>query len=466
MSRDFDTLDNQATTPGDDENRLLANRYRIVRKLGEGGMGLVYLAEDTELGTSVAIKFIPPQLAGNARAVKNLKREAATAMQLSHSNIVRLHDLHTDGHQKFLVMEHIEGRTLDALLAEREDDKLSLEELLPIAEQIAASLDYAHGQGVLHRDLKPSNIMVASDGSVKLLDFGIAREMKDSFTRVTGQETSGTLPYMSPEQLMGEQPTPSMDIYSFAAVLYECLSGHPPFHMGDIPQQIRLREATPIDNLPEHLNDALLLSLSKETVKRPKNAVALVSCLRGSKRAIAPPGSDKLVGNGALSQDVCFDIDECIRALKLEKETKTYLEKVAVQHLAQWKQAADFGWPEGQYLLARCHQLGLGVTEDKAEAVKWYRGAVEQGFALAQYNLGVCYANGEGVTEDRAEAVTWFRRAAEQGLQIAQYALGICYDDGFGVGLDKATAIYWFKKAAQGGHEGAKEQLGRLREKW
>ena len=276
---DFDTLDGLPTIRGDDgtESKLLADRYKIIRKLGEGGMGMVYLAEDTELGnTKVAIKFIPPMLAGNVRAVKNLKKEAQTAMQLSHPNIVRLHDLHTDGHQKFLVMEYIEGKTLEEVLAEKEDDRFTLEELLPIAEQVAAGLDFAHSKKVLHRDLKPSNIMVDKNGTVKLLDFGIAREMKDSYTRVTGQETSGTLPYMSPEQLMGEKPTSSMDIYSFAAVLYECLSGHPPFYRGDIQKQIEAKKPDDLIDHPAYINVALQKFLAKDPNERPSDAFTCV----------------------------------------------------------------------------------------------------------------------------------------------------------------------------------------------
>jgi serine/threonine protein kinase len=271
----FDTIGDLPTIS---DGELLANRYRILRKLGEGGMGTVFLAEDTELGNNkVAIKFIPPQLAGNARAIKNLQREAQTAMQLSHPNIVRLHDMHTDGHQKFLVMEYIEGKTLDDLLAEKADSKMTLEELLPIAEQIANGLDYAHGKKVLHRDLKPSNIMIDKNGLVKLLDFGIAREMKDSYTRVTGQETSGTLPYMSPEQLRGQPPSASMDIYSFAAVLYECLSGHPPFYTGDLRHQILNEEPLFIDSAPEGFNQSLRLGLSKDLDKRPESAFQLIN---------------------------------------------------------------------------------------------------------------------------------------------------------------------------------------------
>jgi len=278
----YDTLDNAATMDGGDhEGKLLAQRYRIIRKLGEGGMGMVYLAADTELGDHpVAIKFIPPMLAGNTRAVKSLKREALTSRQLSHPNIVRLHDLHTDGHQKFLVMEFIEGRTLDDVLGDTESESLPLERVLDIIEQLAAGLDYAHSQQVLHRDLKPSNIMIGDDGSVKLLDFGIAREMKDSYTRVTGNLTSGTLPYMSPEQLLGENPTVAMDVYSLGAVTYECLAGHPPFHMGDIRRQIEVKEPEPIASMPAHVNRVLLQVLDKQSAHRPPSAGALAQALR------------------------------------------------------------------------------------------------------------------------------------------------------------------------------------------
>jgi formylglycine-generating enzyme required for sulfatase activity/predicted Ser/Thr protein kinase len=276
----YDTLDNMPTMDGGEhEGRLLAERYRIVRKLGEGGMGLVYLAEDTELETRVAIKFVPPMLAGNARAIKNLQREAATAMQLSHPHIVRLHDLHTDGHQKFLVMEYIEGKTLEDLLAEKEDDRLSFEEVLPVARQVADALDFAHQRNVLHRDLKPSNIMITAGGEAKLLDFGIARELKDSYTRVTGHETSGTLPYMSPEQLQGQTPSPQMDIYSLAAVLYECLCGHAPFYTGDLRHQILEVEPRPLD-LPQAAG--LLHALAKDPAQRPASGSELVALLSGS----------------------------------------------------------------------------------------------------------------------------------------------------------------------------------------
>lgn len=280
-----DTLDNAHTRPArhSKDDMLLAGRYRQLGRLGQGGMGEVYLAEDTELSDEkVAIKFIPPIMAGNARAIKGLRREAQMALQLSHQNIIRLRDLHTDGQQKFLVMEHIDGKTLEDILVENEDERFTLEQLYPIAEQIAAGLDYAHSRNVLHRDLKPSNIMIDKSGRVVLLDFGIAREMRDSYTRITGKEspgadTSGTLPYMSPEQLMGEVPNAAMDIYSFGAVLYECLSGNPPFSTGDIREQIKIKIPPVIKGLDKMTNSTLLLALSKEPMNRPKSACELVS---------------------------------------------------------------------------------------------------------------------------------------------------------------------------------------------
>jgi serine/threonine protein kinase len=151
-----------------------------------------------------------------------------------------------------------------------------------MAGQIAVALDYAHSRKppVFHRDLKPSNIMISDDGTVKLLDFGIAREMKDSYTRVTGQDTSGTLPYMSPQQLMGARPDASMDIYSLGAVLYECFCGHTPFYTGDIRRQIEVKPVDNISGMPVEVNWALQKALAKESKERPKTAKELVELLK------------------------------------------------------------------------------------------------------------------------------------------------------------------------------------------
>jgi formylglycine-generating enzyme required for sulfatase activity/serine/threonine protein kinase len=280
----YDTLDAAATQGR--EATTLAGQYRIIKKIGEGGMGVVYLAEDTEMGNRpVAIKVLPPLLSRNIRAVENLRKEAITAIGLNHPNIIRLHGFHSDGEIKFLVMEHIDGQTLEEKVIYSERGRMNQEEILPVAEQIAAALDYAHNQKppVFHRDLKPSNVMISKNGQVKLLDFGIAREMKDSYTRVTGQETSGTVPYMSPQQINGDPPNAAMDIYALGVTVYECLSGHTPFYTGDIKHQILNKRPAEIKDLPGHVNAALQKSLAKEASDRPATAADLVRMLQKSK---------------------------------------------------------------------------------------------------------------------------------------------------------------------------------------
>jgi formylglycine-generating enzyme required for sulfatase activity/serine/threonine protein kinase len=285
----YDTLDMAVTQSG--HANILAGQYRIVKKLGEGGMGIVYLAEDMELADrSVAIKVLPPVLSKNTRAVENLRREALTAINLNHPNIIRLYGFHSDEEIKFLVMEYIEGRTLEEMLTERPNHRLGFDECVRIVEQVAAALDYAHNQNppVVHRDLKPSNIMIDARGGVKVLDFGIAREMKDSYTRVTGQQTSGTLPYMSPEQLRGKGADPAMDIYALGAVCYECLSGRTPFHTGDLGYQIIHEPPPALGDVPSHVNEALQAALAKEPQDRPTSAGRLVAAMKGGLGGKAP----------------------------------------------------------------------------------------------------------------------------------------------------------------------------------
>ncbi|MFP4107226.1 MAG: protein kinase domain-containing protein, partial [Phycisphaerae bacterium] len=277
-----DTLDGGQTILAEQliEGRVLAGRYQVVRLLGSGGMGEVWLAEDRELDDMpVAIKVLPPLLARNPRSVAALKREAALSLKLTHPNICRLHGFQSDGELKFLVMEYIDGRTLEELLDQQDTRTLRLEQLLPIAQQIAEALDYAHSLSppVLHRDIKPGNIMVTSGGTAKLLDFGIARELKDSMTRVTGQQTTGTLLYMAPEQFAGKDPTPASDVYALAATLYECLRSRPPFHQGAIGHQLLHMEPEPIGSQPEHVNKALLAGLAKDPAERPASGKALVA---------------------------------------------------------------------------------------------------------------------------------------------------------------------------------------------
>ena len=262
------TMNNDLTMTGG-ENPLLAGRYQVVRQLGTGGMGSVWLAEDTQLDNKLfAVKMLPAILVSNKRAYRQLKDEALVAMRLVHPNIVQIRAFEENNGNPFLVMDYIEGQTLDDYLAEK--GKLSEEETIRLLKPIAAALDYAHGEGVVHRDVKPANIMIRKDGHPYILDFGIAREIQETMTRVTGKLSSGTLLYMSPEQLNGAPPASSQDIYSFAAMVYECLNGEPPFSRGQIEHQILNNPPPP---LPEGLRirDSIMRCLAKTPQSRLRN---------------------------------------------------------------------------------------------------------------------------------------------------------------------------------------------------
>jgi uncharacterized protein len=451
----FDTLDAAATQGQDAE--ILAGQYRILKKLGQGGMGVVYLAEDMELADRpVAIKVLPPALAVNTRAVANLRREALTAIELNHPHVIRLHGFHSDGDIKFLVMEYVDGETLEEKINQSSEGGLPFAETVKVVDQIAAALCHAHERqpAVVHRDLKPSNVMIDRSGHAKVLDFGIAREMKDSFTQVTGKaDTSGTLPYMSPEQLRGKRLSASMDIYALGAVCYECLCGHPPFYQGELMYQIIHEMPENLEGVPGPANMALQRALAKDATHRPQTALEFAQLLRGETGA---DETDTIVIQSSTADDAA----ESDRLELAGPGSAAYIGKAVSIRLAAWRQDAAAGLAEAQWLLGRCYHAGMGVDLDEAQAVTLYRQAAEQGYAPAQTWLGSCYRMGEGVDQDFGEAVRLYRDAVTQGYADAEYFLGVCHRFGESVPEDMTEALKWYSTAAKHGHAEAQCDLG------
>ena len=293
------TINNEVTMSGAG-GTLLAGRYRVVRPLGRGGMGSVWLAEDMKLdGFKVAIKMLPSVLVNNKRAYAQVKAEALVSLKLSHPNIATVRAFEEENGNPFLVMDFIDGQTLDDYLAEK--GKLTEEETIRILKPVAAALDYAHAQGVVHRDVKPGNVMIRRDGVPFVLDFGIAREIQETMTRVTGKLSSGTLLYMSPEQLNGAPPKPSQDVYGFAAMAYECLRGEPPFSRGQVEFQILNKMPEPLPSR-SYLAMAILRGLAKVPTARPADcrAILLPQGVQDYARrpfVPSPPATAKPVGN-------------------------------------------------------------------------------------------------------------------------------------------------------------------------
>src|SRR6266850_905092 len=206
---------------------LLGTRYEILDILGEGGMGTVYKAQDRELGRLVALKIIRPEMAARPEILERFKREILLASQVTHKNVLRIHDLGEAGEIRFISMSYVEGTNLKGLL-EREG-ALSLEKGLPLARQIGDALQAAHDAGIVHRDLKPQNILIDQDGNAYIADFGISRSLAEGGTMTDTGTILGTVDYMSPEQARGETPDHRGDIYSFGVILYEMFTGNLPF---------------------------------------------------------------------------------------------------------------------------------------------------------------------------------------------------------------------------------------------
>ncbi|MFQ5605818.1 MAG: FlgO family outer membrane protein [bacterium] len=244
--------------------------YKILEKLGEGGMGVVYKAEDTRLKREVAIKFLPRQIAASEEERERFKIEAQAAAALNHPNIATIHAIEEVDDELFIVMEYIKGKELKQII---DNNQLSIDNVLNYATQIASGLQAAHEKGIIHRDIKSSNIMITDDGQVKIMDFGLAKLTGRTQLTRTGS-TMGTVAYMSPEQTEGLETDHRTDIWAFGVVLYEMLTGQLPFR-GDYEQAVIYailnEEPELTDQIPANLRTILQKTLAKKRDVRYPN---------------------------------------------------------------------------------------------------------------------------------------------------------------------------------------------------
>jgi len=247
---------------------LLVDRFRLVERLGRGGLGSVWLGEDVQLDNEkVACKILKTDLYDDRRAVSDLKREVLLTRRLRHPHILAVYTFWETDEYRMITMEYIKGSNLSELLLEK-GRPFYPAEIVDWLKAIGVALDYAHGEGILHRDVKPANILLNEQGRILLADFGIARTAREVQARLTGELTSGTLLYVSPEQLMGERLDGRSDLYSLAATVYELMAGLPPFSKGSIVTQIQMKPAPPIEGLPDPINQVLLKALAKDPERR------------------------------------------------------------------------------------------------------------------------------------------------------------------------------------------------------
>ena len=253
--------------------QLFGDRYEVEGRIGTGGMAEVWRGHDRVLNRTVAIKTLLPQFASDASFVDRFRREAQAAARLNHAGIVSVYDSGTDGNTPYIVMEFIEGRTLADYLGSGKT--IPPMEAAKIAQDIAESLAVAHAQGVIHRDIKPANVMVTRDGKVLVMDFGIARLISGPETAPQTSAVLGTASYLSPEQAQGQPVDARTDIYALGVVMYEMLTGRPPF-TGDSPMAIAYKQvnATPPapssanPDVPPELDAIVMRALSKNPANR------------------------------------------------------------------------------------------------------------------------------------------------------------------------------------------------------
>ncbi len=502
-------------------------QYEIREQLGEGGIGQVHAAFDTVLQREVALKSLRPELLSDTNFVERFRAEATSLARLNHPNITTIYSLIPDGKNLYMVMELVRGHTLDDIIKER-NAPIAARESLAIIAQAADGLSYAHSMGVIHRDIKPSNLMIAENGVLKIMDFGIAR-VRGSQRLTRSGSIVGTLAYMAPEQLRGEEGDETCDLYSLAIVLYEMLSGTPPFSATseyDLMQaQINQRPDRLIPRVPglePRVETALLKALSKKPGQRFPSTRAFSDALGASSLRMDAP---KILHNDTrLLETPAFPIEVAPvqpslwqRVMALPSAVLPILDRlspdvraaalgagaallvglvvigvmffpsskpkpVTIATVAPAVPAAPAVSPASKPVVTASLTPSAPAPHVPAAApipanpppgpaatlgsLNDLIAAANRGDAAAQNALGVKYAAGEdGLPRDDIKAVEWYQNSAQQGFAKAETNLGDMYLYGRGgLARDPVKAVSWYLKAADQNFPDAQYRLGYMYE--
>ena len=370
-------------------SRLLSGRYELLEKIGDGGMAVVYKGRDTLLNRFIAVKILRPEFTKDATFVENFKRESQAAAGLSHPNIVGVYDVGREGNINYIVMELIEGKTLNEII--EEEAPMDFRKVIDISKQVASALRIAHKNKIIHRDVKPHNIMITNDGVVKLADFGIARAVNDA-TLSTGSKIVGSVHYFSPEQARGNYVDERSDIYSLGIVMYEMLTGKVPFD-GENPVTVALKhineEIVPpselVEGIPPALERCVMKATSKYQTNRYANADELIEELNNisfvtniATDSIFAP-SDVIEKNKKRLANEDDDDNGKKKKKKKKKKGRTIAIIIAVILLLAAGGGYVAAWKMGIFSATKPAPDFLGKTMEEAEAI-----AAEEGFTIKQ----------------------------------------------------------------------------------
>ncbi len=298
------------------------SHYKILEKLGEGGMGVVYKATDTKLDRFVALKFLPPHLAASEQDKARFIQEAKSASALNHPNVCTIHDIQEHDGQLFIVMEFVDGQTL-----QERKSTLSQKQALDIGIQIADGLAAAHEKGIVHRDIKPENIMIRKDGIVQIMDFGLAKLRGASRLTKEGS-TVGTAGYMSPEQVQGLDADHRSDIFSLGVLLFEMLSGQPPFkgvHETAIAYEIVNVDSPPLSsikpNIPPELDAIVLECLEKDPRERTQSASQISVDLKRYRRESSKQRASRITAARPVMKVQDYEAEQPVERVERTKQS-------------------------------------------------------------------------------------------------------------------------------------------------